>query len=64
MKEQKAEGSITMKFTKEDWEVINALCAMYGDIDKTNMVRQALRHVLKTKPKFVLAPTEGKRGDE
>lgn len=53
-----------MKFTEEDWEVLNTLCAMYGNMDKTSVVRRALRHMLKTKPKFVLAPTEAKETEE
>jgi len=56
VEEKKETKNLNMKFTDEDWVVLDALCVMYGGMDKTNMVRQALRHVLKTKPKFVLAP--------
>jgi len=64
MEDKKQIKNLNMKFTEDDWRVLDTLCAMYGNMDKTNMVRQALRHVLKTKPKFVLAPTEAKTTEE
>ena len=63
MENKKQIKNLNMKFTEDDWKVLDSLCAMYGNMDKTNMVRQALRHVLKTKPKFVLAPTETKENE-
>lgn len=56
MENNEKDKNLNIRFTKEDWQVLNDLCEMYGGMDKTNMIRQALRHVLKTKPKFVLSP--------
>jgi len=64
VEEKKTIKNLNMKFTDDDWLVLDTLCAMYGGIDKTNMVRQALRHVLKTKPKIVLGPVEEDEGDQ
>lgn len=57
--EEKKIKNLNMKFTEDDWGVLDKLCAMYG-MDKTNMVRQSLRNTLKTRPEFVLSP----RGEE
>jgi hypothetical protein len=63
MMDKKQVRNLNMKFTDEDWEVVDALCALYGGMDKTNMVRQSLRHILKTRPKFILAPREDAEGE-
>lgn len=48
--------NINMKFTEDDWRVLNELREVYGGLDRTDVVRKALRHMLKTKPKFVIGP--------
>ena len=56
MEEKGNPKNLNIRFSDEDWEVINTLCKLYGGMDKASMVRQSLRHILKTKPKFVVAP--------
>lgn len=53
--------NLNMKFTAEDWEVMNMLREMYG-MDNSNLVRTALRHILKTRPVFEIVPNQGKLG--
>ncbi len=54
-----ATKNLNMKFTEEDWEVLSALRDVYT-LDQTNLVRNALRHVLKTRPTFEIEPQRGK----
>ncbi|HNB53739.1 MAG TPA: hypothetical protein PK530_17455 [Anaerolineales bacterium] len=51
--------NINMKFSEEDWQVLNELKKVY-DLDQTNLIRNALRHVLKTQPVFEIKPQSGK----
>ena len=48
--------NLQLKLMDGDKEILNTLCAMYGGLDRTDVVRKALRHMLKTKPKFVIGP--------
>jgi hypothetical protein len=34
MMDKKQVRNLNMKFTDEDWEVVDALCALYGGMDK------------------------------
>lgn len=61
---EEKDKNLNIRFTKADWKVLDELCELYGGIDRTRMIRQSVRHILKTRPKFVLAPKEGKRGGE
>lgn len=57
MARPKTIGSMTMKMTEEDFSILEALCEMYA-ADKTDIVRKAIRHMLKTKPRsFSVTPT-------
>ena len=51
--------NINMKFSDEDWQVLDELKKVYG-LDQTNLIRNALRHVLKTQPVFEIRPQSGK----
>jgi hypothetical protein len=54
-----ATKNLNMKFTDEDWEILATLRDVYA-LDQTNLVRNALRHVLKTRPTFEIEPQRGK----
>lgn len=51
--------NINMKFNEEDWQVLNELTKIY-DLGQTDLIRNALRHVLKTQPVFEIKPQSGK----
>lgn len=55
----KQHKNLNMKFTDEDWALLNILQEVY-DLDKTNLVRNALRHILKSRPVFEIEPQRGK----